>query len=125
MRIVNSITERDALTPPPVLCVTKGSGVWTCYDTDDEIPAEFKTAGTPTPSNIIPVSAFRDRFTPPELMGVTSLAYAGDQNMQYLLLKLQTNTDGVDLLSAEVIGGVTYLVGKGVLSAARKAEILA
>lgn len=121
MRIVNTIAERDALKPAPLLCESQPDGKWKCYVTPDELPP----APVPAPVNIIPVSAFRDRFTPPELMGVTALAYAGDTNMQYLLLKLQTNTDGVDLLSAEVIGGVTYLEGKGVLTPARKAEILA
>ena len=38
--------------------------------------------------------------------------------------KLQTNTDGVDLLSAEVIDGVSYLISKNAVSGNRKATIL-
>lgn len=79
------------------------------------------------PPSLIPASEFRARFTQPEMMAITQLAYSGtgDANIQYLLLKLQTNETGVDLALAETIGGVDYLVGKGVLTTARKAEILA
>lgn len=52
---------------------------------------------------------FRDRFTQAELMQIIGLADGGDMTAKYLLLKIQTASDGVDLDSPEVIGGVQYV----------------
>ena len=59
------------------------------------------------------------------MVAIVGKAYAGDTQLQYLLLKLQTNTSGIDLMSAETIGGVAYLASIGVITAARKVEVLA
>ena len=44
---------------------------------------------------------------------------------QFLLLKAQTASDGIHLDSANVRGGIEYLISKGILSAQRGREILA
>lgn len=79
----------------------------------------------PVADRMISISEFRDRFTKTELLTIADMAYAGDAPTRYLLLKLQTNTSGIDMSSAETVGGVDYLIAKGVLAPARKQEILA
>jgi len=77
-----------------------------------------------TAPHIIDTKTFRDRFTDDELAAVLNLAYSGDASVRLLLLKIQT-TGEIDLQSDAVINGMAYLVSKGVITAARKAEILA
>ncbi len=70
------------------------------------------------------VSTFRDRFNTAEMAALITLAYAGDSNIQLLLLKLQTTDGYVELNSLEVSSGLDYLVYKACITAARKLEIL-
>lgn len=72
----------------------------------------------------IPASEFRDRFTTQELAGILTAAYGGDINAQLLLLKVQTNTNGIELDTDETIQGIQYLQSIGVLTTDRAAVIL-
>lgn len=104
---------------PGLLCVERGTGA-------DLTATWAPSPGAPLQRNITP-EQFRDRFTAAELAGITSLAYSGtgDATVQIMLLKATSATEGIDLGSAEVISGLDYLVSKGKLTAARKAEVLA
>lgn len=84
-------------------------------------PAGFTSEALPRQA--IPVDQFRDRFTPEEMDAVLALAYDGDAMARRLLLKVQTSRE-IDLDSPETIGGLDYLIAKGVLADARKEEIL-
>jgi hypothetical protein len=105
--------------------VAHADGTATLYEAGDTLPADL--VAQPAFPRRIDAAAFRDRFTPAELAGVTALAYGGtgDVPAQLLLLKVATNRDGIDLDDAETIGGLDYLISKGKITAPRKVEILA
>ena len=107
-----------------IAVVAHADGTATIYEAGDTLPADL--AASLAPPRIISAAEFRDRFTPTELAGISALAYSGtgDVPAQLLLLKVATNRDGIDLSSADVVGGLDYLISKGKLTAPRKAEIL-
>lgn len=78
-------------------------------------------------SYVIKAWEFRDRFTEQELIAINRLAYAGDgDDIAILLLqKVNTATDGINLLSEATINGVNYLAFKGCIVPGRTSEILA
>jgi hypothetical protein len=92
------------------------------YEPGDDLPAHLAALTAPIVRTITP-GEFRDRFTAAEQAAFTTLAFGGDQNAQAIMLKLSTSLE-VDLDSPTVAAGLDYLVSKGVISAARKAEIL-
>ncbi|MDP2786611.1 MAG: hypothetical protein Q8O79_00830 [Pseudomonadota bacterium] len=116
--IVAELATAQALNPG-MLCVPRGTG------------ADLTATNPPQPGGPmerrIPAYLFRDRFTGAELAGITGLAYGGlgDATAQVMLLKIATASEGINLDSAETIGGLDYLIAKGKLTAGRKAEILA
>lgn len=63
---------------------------------------------------------FRDLFTTEELLGFIS---STDSMVKLLLLKVQTSTT-IDMGSSDVISGINYLNSIGLLTTARKDEIL-
>lgn len=73
---------------------------------------------------VVTASDFRDRFTSAELINILAAAYGGDTTAQLLLLKIQTNSTGVDLRIDETIQGVQYLVSIGAISSDRATAIL-
>jgi hypothetical protein len=73
-------------------------------------------------SRIITTEAFRDRFTPAELLAVVASA---DAQIKYALLKLSTKEQPlVDLDNPEVIATMDRLVTLSLVTAARKTAIL-
>lgn len=92
---------------------------------DGTFTALTPPAPAPMP-RLISAAEFRDRFTAAELAATSALAYSstGDVPAQLLLLKVSTNRDGIDLDSAETVGGLDYLISKGKLTSQRKADIL-
>ena len=112
---------------------TKPNSPTILVDTHDPIPEGYVIEATTVNPNylidtasprVIPASEFRDRFTQTELAGVLSAAYSGDVNCQLLLLKVQTNTDGIQLDSTDTVQGIGYLESINVLTAERAAQIL-
>ena len=95
------------------------------FESDEFVVSTGADYEAPVTGSMISISEFRDRFTKSELLAIANMAYAGDATTRYLLLKLQTNTSGMDLSGAETVGGVDYLIAKGVLLPARRADILA
>ena len=76
----------------------------------------------PTVSRIITTEAFRDRFTPAELLAIVASA---DAQIKYALLKLSTKEQPlVDLDNPEVIATMDRLVTLSLVTAARKTAIL-
>jgi hypothetical protein len=92
------------------------------YEPGDDVPAHLAAPPAPVVRTITP-GEFRDRFTPAEQAAFAALAFGGDPNAQAILLKLSTSLE-IDLDSPTVAAGLDYLVSKGVITAARKAEIL-
>jgi hypothetical protein len=92
------------------------------YEPGDELPAHLVVPPAPSTRTITP-GEFRDRFSPAEQAAFAALAFGGDLTAQTLLIKLSTSLE-VDLDSPTVDAGLDYLVSKGVITAARKAEIL-
>lgn len=80
---------------------------------------------TPERITVIPVYAFRGRFTDAELIAINALAYSGDAVAQLLLLKVSTATDGIDLTSQSVVNGLNYLVSAGTITADRLPDLMA
>ena len=77
----------------------------------------------PPVSRIITTEAFRDRFTPAELLAIVASA---DAQIKYALLKLSTKEQPlIDLDNAEVIATMDRLVTLSLVTAARKTAILA
>lgn len=72
----------------------------------------------------VPTYIFRDRFTEAELIAINALAYSGDAAVQFMLLKVSTATDGIDLRSQSVADGLNYLVSVGAITSGRLLEIL-
>jgi hypothetical protein len=73
-------------------------------------------------SRIITTEAFRDRFTPAELLAIVASA---DAQIKYALLKLSTKEQPlVDLDNPEVIATMDRLVTLSLVTAARKTAIL-
>lgn len=69
---------------------------------------------------------FRDRFNQAEQQYVLGLAFGGNAQAQYLIFKMQTASDGVNLDSPDVAAGLDYLISlNGVITAATKARVLA
>jgi hypothetical protein len=81
---------------------------------------EALTKASASGSRVIRDWEFRDRFSQQEQFGMLQAAFGGNIQAQFLLFKLQTASDGVNLDSPEVIAGVTGFFGE-----ARAAEILA
>jgi len=123
MVIVNSITERDAVSNP-ILYVAQDDGTWKVYQKGDE---DSIPVADPIPeSRFISVTDFRSLFTTDELLAINQAAYiSGDVNVQMLLLKVFTATTGVDLDFIDTVQGVGYLEYINVLTAGRAQEILA
>lgn len=94
------------------------------------IPAEESIVVTtgddvfvPPSSRIITTEAFRDRFTPAELLAIVA---STDAQIKYALLKLSTKEQPlIDLDKAEVIATMDRLVTLSLITAARKTAILA
>lgn len=122
---MRTVTLPLAAGTAAIAVVAHADGTATLYEAGDTLPADL--APQPFSTRRIDAAAFRDRFTPAELAGVTALAYGGtgDVSAQLLLLKVATNRDGIDLDDAETIGGLDYLVSRGKITAPRKVEILA
>ena len=91
-------------------------GAWLVYEPGDVLPTQPPTP----PQRIVTAQEFRDRFTQTELLGMLASA---DSGLRMLLLKIQTNSAGIDLLSSEVQQGLTYLVSKSLIVAGRPAQI--
>ncbi len=73
-------------------------------------------------SRVITTEAFRDRFTPAELLAIVASA---DAQIKYALLKLSTKEQPlVDLDNPEVIATMDRLVTLSLVTAARKTAIL-
>jgi hypothetical protein len=73
-------------------------------------------------SRIITTEAFRDRFTPAELLAIVASA---DAQIKYALLKLSTKEQPlIDLDNPEVIATMDRLVTLSLVTAARKTAIL-
>jgi hypothetical protein len=73
-------------------------------------------------SRVITTEAFRDRFTPAELLAIVA---SSDAQVKYALLKLSTKEQPlVDLDNAEVIATMDRLVTLSLVTAARKTAIL-
>lgn len=108
-----------------IAIIAHADGTATIYEAGDTLPADL--AASLAPPRIISAAEFRARFTPAELASISALAYSGtgDVGAQLLLLRVSTNRDGIDLDSADVVGGLDYLISKGKLTALRKAEIQA
>jgi len=87
------------------------------YTWQDPLPPEPPVE---QPRRVLRDWEFRDRFTQQEQLAILSQAFSGNVQAQYLLFKLQTASDGVNLDSLEVVAGVT-----GFFDAERAAEILA
>lgn len=122
MVIVNTIAARDKVKNK-ILSVCQPDGKWKVYVIGDE--ALLPHPPVEVPARIIPAYDFRDKFTPAELSAINNKAYVvGDANVQLLLLKVFTATEGVNLDSQDTIDGVNYLAYIGVITAARKTEIL-
>ncbi len=102
--------------------VMRQDGSATVYEPGDALPADVLSAAAP--ARVIAVRDFRDRFTAAEQAAFAALAFGGNAQAQLLLLKLSTAVE-VDLDSAEVAAGLDHLIGSGVLTTARKGEILA
>ena len=76
----------------------------------------------PPVSRVITTEAFRDRFTPAELLAIVASA---DAQIKYALLKLSTKEQPlVDLDNPEVIATMDRLVTLSLVTAARKTAIL-
>ena len=76
----------------------------------------------PTVSRVITTEAFRDRFTPAELLAIIGSA---DAQIKYALLKLSTKEQPlIDLDNPEVIATMDRLVTLSLVTAARKTAIL-
>jgi len=72
---------------------------------------------------VITTEAFRDRFTPAELLAIVA---SSDAQIKYALLKLSTKEQPlVDLDNPEVIATMDRLVTLSLVTAARKTAILA
>ena len=77
----------------------------------------------PPSSRIITTEAFRDRFTPAELLAIVA---SSDAQIRYALLKLSTKEQPlIDLDNAEVIATMDRLVTLSLVTTARKTAILA
>ena len=73
-------------------------------------------------SRVITTEAFRDRFTPAELLAIVASA---DAQIKYALLKLSTKEQPlIDLDNPEVIATMDRLVTLSLVTAARKTAIL-
>lgn len=80
---------------------------------------------------IIPTNVFRDRFTTIELLDILRAAYNIDNSnnnvanptLLLLVFKVQTTTT-INLNSAEVKGGISDLVARGILTQERADQIL-
>lgn len=123
MITVNSIQERDAYKGAILRWQALPDGRWRGYETEAELPPEPVVAE----QRVLTAFEFRDRFTAAELGAIVARAYSGDGdvNAQVLLLKVQTAVGGINLDSAEVVEGLSYLVAIGVISAEAKARVLA
>lgn len=76
----------------------------------------------PAVSRVITTEAFRDRFTPAELLAIVASA---DAQIKCALLKLSTKEQPlIDLDSPEVIATMDRLVTISLVTAARKTAIL-
>ena len=76
----------------------------------------------PPVSRVITTEAFRDRFTPAELLAIVASA---DAQIKYALLKLSTKEQPlIDLDNPEVIATMDRLVTLSLVTAARKTAIL-
>ncbi len=121
---MRTVTLPLAAGTAAIAVVAHADGTATLYEAGDPLPADI--AARVSPPRSLSAAEFRDRFTPVELAGISALAYSGtgDVPAQLLLLKVATNRDGIDLDSADVVGGLDYLVSRGKLTAPRKTEIL-
>lgn len=111
----SEITDADR---PFVYAHGNADGTVTLYYEGE--PRPVRNDPPPPPSKWVSAQQFRDAFTTAELAGILASA---DANVRLLVFKIQTNRDGFDLLSADVQGGLAYLVSKGLLAAGRPAQI--
>ena len=89
----------------------------------DALLAQVAELTAPPTGRLLKVGDYRDRFTKAEQAEVLKRAYGGDENCQFLLMKMQTNTDGIDLDSTDVINGLAHLTAIDILNDGRAAEI--
>lgn len=115
--MIKKYTILDAFAEPDPKFISITEGMATVYTGDDIPPLQQE-------SRIIQTNQLRDRFTDTEMDAALALAYGGDVVARRVLLKLQTASDGVDLDSPAMQQGMLYLVSKGVITAARKEELL-
>ena len=102
--------------PPPGCIAASTDGVnWTVYESGDTPPQPAAST-----SRILSTPDFRVRFTDTELGG---MAMSGDANVRVMLLKIST-TNEIDLESLSIVNGLKYLVSKGLLTEARRLEIM-
>lgn len=88
--------------------------LYTEVDAEKHLPPVFR---------VITTEAFRDRFTPAELLAIVA---STDAQIKYALLKLSTKEQPlIDLDNAEVIATMDRLVTLSLVTAARKTAILA
>lgn len=114
--MIMQMTVREALLlNEPKYLILDGNKA-TVY-TGDDIPLSDMS------SRSISVQEFRDRFTKSEILAFLT-ATTSDIDAKELDWKLSTRTDLLNLDSADVIQGMSYLVSIGVITEQRKAEIL-
>ena len=85
-------------------------------------PATRTMVAVPVP-RYIQTTEFLQRFTPQE-RGAMYAAQPNDQAIADFLYRIPLH-ERVDLDSPDVVGGCDYLVSVGILTAARKTEVLA
>lgn len=112
------MTVRAAYAVPEPKFMQFDGNVATVY-TPPDIPVKI-------PKRDIDVEEFRDRFTDAETDAMINLAYGmtGEAIARKLLFRLQTTKNPINLDGVKVVTGMQYLVNKGVLTSARRDEIL-
>ena len=116
MRTISSLGE---LRASDQRAVPDGSGKWTVFERGDAVPAIVETGG-PSGKQLT-AEEFRNAFTQAE---IDNLLASTDAGVKRLLYRISTNRSGIDCGSAEVLGGLAYLVTAGLLTNARRIAIL-
>jgi hypothetical protein len=117
MKTTMTIPEAYTFKSNNPSCVLILSGDTAEVLTGEDIPEDMKS------TRLIPVQSFRERFTKVETTAFLSKSIT-DANVQELNFKLATATEPLDLDGVNLQQGMLYLVSVGVISDARRIEIL-